>query len=81
MRITDRSVHSGLGVLTRDFAIFDADTGHPAVILFSYDTEGCLLGYEATEDRKIAARCWQQYLLALRWSVSLSEFTAVSQAR
>jgi hypothetical protein len=79
VRIADRFLHPELAALTTDFAIFDAETGQPAVIVFDYDSEGFLLGYRHAEDGTTADRCREQYGLALSRSVPLSEFTAASR--
>ncbi len=78
VRIADRSLHPELGGLGRDFVIFDAGTGHAAVILFDYDSDGRVLGYRIASDRETVERCQEQYELALTRSVPLSEFMAAS---
>ena len=49
VRIADRSLHPELGALAEDFAIFDAETMHAAVILFDYDSGGLVLGYRIAD--------------------------------
>jgi hypothetical protein len=78
IRIADRSLRPELITLTRDFVIFDGETDRPSVILFNYDTDGVLLGYEHTTDQMTAARCWRQYRRALIASEPLGGFLAAS---
>lgn len=78
VRIADRSRHPELADLGQDFALFDAETGEPQVILFGYDVDGSLLGYRHATDRPTIARCQRQYRLALARSVPLAEFMAAS---
>jgi hypothetical protein len=79
VRIADRFLHPELAALTTDFAIFDAETEQPAVILFDYDSDGILLGYRQADDRKTVDRCREQYGFALSRSVPLSEFMMASR--
>jgi hypothetical protein len=78
VRIADRSLHPELEALAQDFAIFDAETRHAAVVLFDYDAGGLILGYRVADDRETVDRCREQYDLALTRSVALSEFMAAS---
>lgn len=80
VRIADRSVHPELSDLDHDFAIFDAQTSQPEVILFSYDEAGRILGYEHTRDAATVQRCREQIDLALSMSVPLGEFAAIIDA-
>ena len=81
VRIADRSLHSELEALMEDFAIFDAETDDPGVVLFNYDTGGRVRGYRVAGDRETVDRCRVQYDLALARSVPLSEFVAASLNR
>ena len=76
VRLADRSSHPELAGLMTDFAIFDPSTDSANLILFDYDADGRLLGYEHTQDPDQIRRYWQQYKLALVYSVPLSMFAA-----
>jgi hypothetical protein len=80
VRIANRSAHPELAPLHRDFAIFDAETSQPEVILFRYDGAGRILGYEHTRDAATVQQCREQNALALSMSVPLGEFAAVTDA-
>jgi hypothetical protein len=78
IRIADRSACPELAALGRDFVVFDAETAGPSVILFRYDEDGRLLGYDYAADNATVSRCREQYALALGRSVLLSDFMAVA---
>ena len=80
VRIADRSLHPELDSLTRDFVIFDAETGNGTVVLFDYDTDGLIQGYRLATDRETMERYREQYDLAFSHSVPLSEFMAAITA-
>jgi hypothetical protein len=79
VRIADGTGSPELAQLTTDFAIFDAETDDPHVILFDYTSAGELLRYEYTQAEAVVERCRQQRRLALESSVALSEFTAIHE--
>ncbi len=74
--IADRSLHPELADLREDFALFDAET----VILFDYDAEGRVRGYQIADDPGTVGRCAEQYARAAGAAVPLAEFMAASRA-
>lgn len=81
IRIADRSAHPELAEITGDFAIFDAEAdSESAVILFKYDSEGVVHGYEISYDQEVVEQCRDLLDLAYAFSVPLSEFTAAAAA-
>jgi hypothetical protein len=74
--IADRSLHPGLEGLAQDFAIFDSET----VVLFDYDADGHVRGYEIAEDEATVTRCIGQYVLAAGRAVIRADFVAASRA-
>ena len=82
VRIADRSAHPELAEIASDFAIFDAEAdSEAAVILFNYDSDGVVRGYEISYDPETVERCRDLLDLAYAFSVPLSEFTAAAAAR
>lgn len=76
IRIADLATHPALAELTTDFAIFDAGTEDPSVIIFDYSDEGRIRGYRHSQDTAEIAAYRQQYELARRHSVPLPEYLA-----
>ena len=66
----------GAGGSTEDFALFDAEIA----ILFDYDAEGRVRGYQIADDPETVGRCAEQYARAVAAAVPLAEFVAASRA-
>jgi hypothetical protein len=78
--IADRSVHTELSVLARDFWLFDAYAARPFAALLSYDDAGRYLGAEVTTDQVMIMACVTARNLAQRWSVPLAVYLAQLRA-
>lgn len=76
VRIADRAGHPALEELRRDFILFDADTGHAAVVWFRYSPAGELIGRDVSTDQADVDLCREQSDLALAHSVPLDELAA-----
>lgn len=82
IRIADRTEYPELGEIAADFAIFDAETSDDAtVVLFGYDENGLVHGYQVAADAETLERCRDWLDLAYAYSVPLAEFTAAAAAR
>lgn len=74
VHIADVSEHPELADLSTDFAIFDAETEAPHLILFDYSVEGRVLGYQHIQKPEEVDRHWRLYQFAAERSVDLSTF-------
>ncbi len=73
--IVDRAADPRLENLCEDFALFDSDTDHAAVIWYRYTPAGELVAWEAGSGLAVAA-CQSALALARHYAVPLSEFLA-----
>src|SRR6266516_2549395 len=79
--IADRSAHTDLAQLRNDFCLFDAETDHPIVVWFHYDTSGRLQRYERSEDPDTIQACRHQRDLILAHALHLDDFVTSLLAR
>jgi len=75
-RITRRAAHPGLKELGTDFWLFDAETGHAAVVWFRYTPGGKLITRDYSDDAGDVSRARGQRDLAMAHSLPLTEFMA-----
>jgi len=80
VRIARRAAHPGLGELDTDFWLFDAETGHAAVVWFRYTPDGQLITRDYSDDVGDVSRARGQRDLALARSLPLTEFMALPAA-
>lgn len=71
--IADRSSHSALDAIRRDFVLFDPDTDHGSVVWYDYTPEGQLIGYTQGTPDDVRV-CSQQLATARAHAVPLAEF-------
>lgn len=80
VRIADRGVHPELGILCRDFWLFDAETPDAFAMPMHQDAVGRLVSFDIVDDARAIEQYRRDRDLALAFSVPLHEYTAALDA-